>query len=234
MQHTHVLLETHAKDIAIKTDTPIDLEVYAELFKYKVYEAYKPSTLSTTRDYIKFLIDDNARLSSEQRSYLDNELQTRLPDFVDQKKLLCFDSNFECGNLDSAWLQSEKEYNLLLKVDTNTRGNNHWFYFKVLNWRPEQEVKFNMINMTRDLSVFYSRGMTVLTRTESHDGKYKSEWRSDKNIVTSVHFSHQNKIIRSYSKHDPKVPASFYSSVKFKATFPEFEQLNPDSTGVLD
>jgi hypothetical protein len=34
--------------------------------------------------------------------------------------LLQFDSNFESGNLDSAYLVNIQEYNLLLQVDTNT------------------------------------------------------------------------------------------------------------------
>ncbi len=68
--------------------------------------------------------------------YVNERLDTQFPLYVDQKKLLQFDSNFECGNLDSAYLLGESKYTLLLKVDTNTRGGSHWFYFKVLNWRP--------------------------------------------------------------------------------------------------
>ena len=60
--------------------------------------------------------------------------KSTLPDYVDPRHLLQFDGNFESGNLDSAYLSRPCEYNLLLKVDTNTKGNTHWFYFKVLNW----------------------------------------------------------------------------------------------------
>ena len=73
--------------------------------------------------------------------------------------MLQFDSNFESGNLDSAYLLNQWEYNLMLKVDTNTRGNTYWFYFKVLNWIPETTVTFNILNIGRNLSAFYERGM---------------------------------------------------------------------------
>jgi hypothetical protein len=66
----------------------------------------------------------------------------------------------------------------MLKVDTNTRGNTYWFYFKVLNWRPDTTVTFNILNIGRDLSAFYSRGMQILSRVESLDGKTQSEWEA--------------------------------------------------------
>jgi len=97
--------------------------------------------------------------------------------------LLQFDSNFESGNLDSAYLVNIQEYNLLLQVDTNTWGHTHWFYFKVLNWRPESTVKFNILNMGRDLSNFYSRGMNIVTRVESANGAFKTEWKVDKSLT---------------------------------------------------
>lgn len=97
-----------------------------------------------------------------------------------------FDSNFESGNLDSVYLVNETEYNLLCKVDTNTKGNTYWFYFKVLNWTPKASATFNILNVARDLVPFYSRGMQVWSRCESTNGKYKSEWEcSDKVYVMS-------------------------------------------------
>jgi hypothetical protein len=55
----------------------------------------------------------------------------KLPTNVKLRDLIVFDSNFESGNLDSAYLHSYNHYCLLLKVDTNTKGQTHWFYFKV-------------------------------------------------------------------------------------------------------
>ena len=56
-----------------------------------------------------------------------------MPSFINENSILQFDSHFECGNLDSAYLVNENEYNLLMKVDTNTKGNSFWFYYKVTN-----------------------------------------------------------------------------------------------------
>ena len=52
-----------------------------------------------------------------------------LPATIDRESVLKFESNFECGNLDSAYYMSEAHYNLLMKVDFNTKGNSYWFMF---------------------------------------------------------------------------------------------------------
>lgn len=46
---------------------------------------------------------------------------------------LKFDSKFECGNLDKVVKISDTEYDLYMRVDSNTRGHNQWFYFSVAN-----------------------------------------------------------------------------------------------------
>ena len=53
-----------------------------------------------------------------------------------------------------------------MKVDTNTRGNTYWFYFKVSNFRVGQRYTFNIYNFTRNLDKFYQAGMNVLTMAE--------------------------------------------------------------------
>ena len=49
------------------------------------------------------------------------------------KHELIFDSCFEGGNLDCAVRLKVNEYDLLLRVDSNTVGHVQWFYFKVTN-----------------------------------------------------------------------------------------------------
>jgi cytosolic carboxypeptidase protein 2/3 len=44
---------------------------------------------------------------------------------------LIFDSNFESGNLDTVIKKKDLEYDLFMRVDTNTRGHHQWFYFSV-------------------------------------------------------------------------------------------------------
>ena len=44
---------------------------------------------------------------------------------------LVFDSNFESGNLDMVIKKKDLEYDLYMRVDTNTKGHHQWFYFSV-------------------------------------------------------------------------------------------------------
>ena len=46
----------------------------------------------------------------------------------DQNELK-FDSFFESGNLDIVCKPKDLEYNLFMRVDTNTKGHHQWFYF---------------------------------------------------------------------------------------------------------
>jgi hypothetical protein len=97
---------------------------------------------------------------------MNNDLETELPGYINSKHILRFDQNFECGNLDSAYIHSCEEYNLLIKVDSNTRGNTYWFYFSVEGGRTGVRHTFNIFNFTRSMEKFYREGMNVLTKAE--------------------------------------------------------------------
>lgn len=212
---------------------------YPQYFKYKIYECYKPTNLKQTRDYIEFLTtDDSGQLNytkseedlpAELYSYLSKDMETKLPNYINQKKLLQFDSNFESGNLDSAYLVNEENYNLLCKVDTNTKGNTYWFYFKVLNWKPGATVTFNILNVARDLLPFYSKGMNIWTRTESSNGNYKSDWQCQNYV--SVQSFQQNDIVRSKSGKKEYACGRYYNTLKFRCEFPEISILNNTGGG---
>lgn len=206
------------------SDLFIETDKYPQYFKYKIYEGYKPLNLKQTRNYIDFLtsMDDSncytvaeEDLPSELYSYLNKDMETKLPNFINEKNLLQFDSNFESGNLDSAYLVNEQEYNLLCKTDTNTKGNTYWFYFKVLNWKPRAKAVFNVMNVARDLSPFYSRGMQIWTRTESTNGLYKSDWQCSGNNVDVISFQ-QNDIQRTSVRRKEYACGKYYNTLKFK------------------
>lgn len=59
---------------------------------------------------------------------------------------LIFSSDFECGNLDCAYLHEGTDetivYNLVPQADYNSRGINDWFYFQVDNLRSNQKYSF--------------------------------------------------------------------------------------------
>jgi cytosolic carboxypeptidase protein 2/3 len=66
---------------------------------------------------------------------------------------LHFDSNFESGNLDTVIRVSENEYDLFMRIDSNTRGHLQWFNFKVRNC-GRKSVKFNIVNFSRPKSLY--------------------------------------------------------------------------------
>ena len=107
--------------------------------------------------------------NERMQQYLANPLNTKFPNFINQKNILRFDQNFECGNLDSAYLFNENVYNLLMKVDTNTKGNTYWFMYKVNNFKIGTTARFNILNFTRSMEGFYRDGMNVVTRAEKQD-----------------------------------------------------------------
>lgn len=80
---------------------------------------------------------------------------------------LLFDSLFESGNLDRAEYMTPTEYNLYLNVDTNTKGHQQWFYFKVKNTFRDKKYTFNIRNFTKPFSL-YRQGMRVMMRSKKH------------------------------------------------------------------
>ncbi len=75
---------------------------------------------------------------------------------------LWFDSNFESGNLDTAVKVSANEYDLFMRVDTNTRGHNQWYNFTVKT-NEKRKVKFNIVNFRR-IKTLYQRVFMLLFR----------------------------------------------------------------------
>lgn len=76
-----------------------------------------------------------------------------------KKDDLRFDADFECGNLDLVIYVNPVEYDLLMRVDSNTKGHTAWFFFKVIpNNNTCQKVKFNIINFGKK-ELLYKDGM---------------------------------------------------------------------------
>jgi len=88
-------------------------------------------------------------------------------------KELIFDSNFESGNLDTVIKKKDYEYDLFMRVDTNTRGHHQWFYFSIESNKQfmGKKVRFNIVNFTKSHSL-YSQGMKVCISKRS----YKYRW----------------------------------------------------------
>lgn len=95
------------------------------------------------------------------------------PQLDETEPHLLFDSNFECGNLDMAFKVSDTEYDLFMRVDTNTKGIQQWFNFSVEydSFFEGKTVKFNILNFTKKSSLF-CKGMRIVTCRRSNNFRY--------------------------------------------------------------
>lgn len=106
---------------------------------------------------------------------------------VNRESTLVFDSNFESGNLDMVYKVGELEYDLFMRVDTNTKGVQQWFYFSCEHG-PELEnkvIRFNVINFTKHNSLF-SKGMRIVYAKQSQDYSPKKGGLDIKYIKSNV------------------------------------------------
>ena len=75
-----------------------------------------------------------------------------------------------------------------MKVDTNTKGNTYWFMYKVTNFKIGRTYKFNILNFTRSMDVFYKDGMNVVTRFEKYDSEVSTPQYVGSNSLDSDAF----------------------------------------------
>ena len=97
------------------------------------------------------------------------------PRQVNERELR-FDSMFESGNLDMVIKTKEWEYDLYMRVDTNSRGHNQWFYFSINYDLPgphfhDRKIKFNVLNFTKPQSL-YQNGMRICIAKKSQNYKW--------------------------------------------------------------
>jgi len=80
------------------------------------------------------------------------------------------DSFFESGNIEKAFKSSRTHFDLFMNVDTNTRGHQQWFYFRVRGMAPGVTYTFSIRNFTKTGSL-YRKGMKVQVK-EGRDGEW--------------------------------------------------------------
>lgn len=76
-----------------------------------------------------------------------------------------FDSDFESGNLDTVIKVADNEYDLFMRVDTNTRGHVQWFNFTVKNF-GKKKIRLNIVNFKK-YKTLYSRDMRPYLYSEN-------------------------------------------------------------------
>ena len=83
------------------------------------------------------------------RAYLVKQMEELNETAGSKEEAMIIDSSFESGNLDMAIQVDKNEYDMYMRVDTNTRGHHQWFYFKVNNKEKVGKIKFNIVNFTK-------------------------------------------------------------------------------------
>ena len=80
---------------------------------------------------------------------------------------LKFDSDFECGNLDAVIQRTSTDFDLFMRVDTNTHGHQNWFYFSIQNpSHVNKLIKINICNVKRDFKMIL-RGQKIFMRSKN-------------------------------------------------------------------
>lgn len=77
------------------------------------------------------------------------------------------------------------EFDLFLRIDSNTRGHTQWFYFSVQNGDKLGKVAFNICNLTKPKSL-YENGMKPYVFSRKKNEKYESNWQQEGENVNLV------------------------------------------------
>lgn len=67
---------------------------------------------------------------------------------------ILFNSCFESGNLDCVIKISDREFDLFLRIDSNTRGHLLWFYFSVKNQNKIGKITMNICNFSKSKTLY--------------------------------------------------------------------------------
>ena len=140
--------------------------------------------------------------------------------------IINFESNFESGNLQLAYLINSQEeelnsiennnnsreinnYQLFLQNDTNTNGHTQWFFFRITNGKKGQKIKLNIMNFQRKKTK-YSQGLKIWYFTKRKKEEKKIGWHhTNENVEYNQNFLYNiNKGRRNY-----------YYTLSFEYTF---------------
>ena len=81
-----------------------------------------------------------------------------------------FTSAFEGGNLDCVVKVAPTEFDLFLRVDSNTHGHTGWYYFSVSNGSRRGPVTLHLCNLRR-VPPLYEQGMSPFVYSVRAAGK---------------------------------------------------------------
>ena len=80
--------------------------------------------------------------------------------------------------MDCAIKVNSTEFDLFLRIDSNTRGHTQWFYFSVQNGNKKGKVTFNICNLTKPKTL-YENGMRPYVFSKKKYEKNQSGWEQN-------------------------------------------------------
>ena len=140
---------------------------------------------------------------------------------LDLNNILIFESRFESGNLQLAYLIESpyyddeyfneiEKYQLFLHNDTNTTGYTQWFFFRVSNTKKNKKVNFAIMNLMRKRTR-YSNGLKIWFYSKKLNQEKNLGWH---HTIEEVKY-YKNSLYRML-----KGKRQYYYTLSFDFTFP--------------
>ena len=104
---------------------------------------------------------------------------------LNREEEFLFNSCFESGNLDCVIKIQPFEFDLFLRIDSNTRGHTQWFYFSVQNGKKLGNVTFNICNLSKPRTL-YEQGMKPYIFSKKQNERNDKKWHQDGSNVELI------------------------------------------------
>ena len=160
-----------------------------KMLKNLVY--YKENYIKEEKVTIENFINIKELEKEKRKNKKKNKIQEKTTENLiiengfDINETIIFESRFESGNLQLAYLIQKSndnenieqidKYQLFLHNDTNTTGYTQWFFFRVKNMKKGKKVNFSIMNMLRKRTK-YCYGIKIWVYTRLTNINEKKNW----------------------------------------------------------
>ena len=175
-------------------------DIYINSFKLLQRLVYYKEKYDNNKVTIENIInlrefEKKKKKSKKNNDYIITPQELIKKNNFDIEDTLIFESKFESGNLQIAYLTERKDeegsitdidkYQLFLSNDTNTTGYNQWFFFRVSNTKKGKKVNFSIMNLLRKRSK-YQNGIKIWYYSKKE------------NIENNIGWHHTNEDVKYY------------------------------------
>ncbi|KRX03220.1 hypothetical protein PPERSA_09280 [Pseudocohnilembus persalinus] len=159
------LYKTHPNQIIYLGFRPFDTyQIYKQLlFKdcYKSQMLQKKAFIADQSIISKFNLDIN--IEQQEKTFVRSFLGMNRSTIGSYN--IKFDSIYDGGNLDAVIQLKEGEYDLFLRPDTNSKGFQNYYNFKIKNGKKGQTIILNICNMCKGKQ-YYNKGFRPYISSE--------------------------------------------------------------------